>query len=354
MLLVLLPANAQKARKQAPSNTTAHSISRSPFATPDLGVDCVAWRVCDTALVGQVCRSVSVRPKSELIVFGIPMEDSTRGSAYYLTWIQVGTTILTKAHITSLLGAGLQERIAAPLAKTGLPMYCHQMLPPLERLAVLRTMQKCNFPQILTDKQALMNLTGYAYSNIALYSADWFFKHRLRARLTPTLMRTEALEVAEQECSETDDIKKRIQKRQPVPAVMLESKACIIVKEYYARLISEANIESLYIVMEKLAGDTLLLGEPHIIGVVALPFASREQQNDPNYLAKAFASPLAIGTLTANELAAIPTKEFRTNDSTGTKIMIGESIENTEARTMLEYLQTQPHRNNRILSCQKR
>ena len=58
--------------------------------------------------------------------------------------------------------------------------------------------------------------------------------------LTPRPVRTPALEAAEQECENTDDIKKRIARKLPVPQVMIDDggapQSCELVNQFYSTL----------------------------------------------------------------------------------------------------------------------
>ena len=71
-------------------------------------------------------------------------------------------------------------------------------------------------------KAFLRKMDWYKYSNISLFEADASAMKRFKETFTPSLPRTAGLEAAEQECTNTDDIRKRISKKQPVPQSLID------------------------------------------------------------------------------------------------------------------------------------
>jgi hypothetical protein len=228
------------------------------------------------------------------------------------------------------------------------PSYCHTIFSPLPKTRLLSFVAKqpANFPT--TAKKILMNVSEYTGGNLALFRAEYRVVRRMRELFTPSINRTEQLEKAEQECYETDLIKKFILKKQPVPSELLSSEHGKIIYEYYSRLAKITLISNVYILTKRPTDEEKRMNTKlSIIGVVSLPAPTKEQQDDKDYLRKALASPLMIGTLTASELQAIPTQVF-TIDSKGVRIYVQGSIEDTNAKTMLEYIASTTYRSDAI------
>jgi hypothetical protein len=88
--------------------------------------------------------------------------------------------------------------------------------------------------------------------------------------LTPSPERTPALEVAEQECTNTDAIKKRISKRQPIPQALIDeggsSKDCELVKQYYSALAGYEPVQQVAMLVSKAQNGK----NPELLGALAL------------------------------------------------------------------------------------
>jgi hypothetical protein len=178
----------------------------------------------------------------------------------------------------------------------------------------------------------------YKYSNISLFEADGAAVKRFSESITPGLPRTPALETAEQECSNADDIKKRIQKKQPVPQTMIDEGGspadCETVKNYYTALAGLIRIGRVYVLCERYTDGN----DPVILGVMGIQLPTQQQAADPDFLKNALNSPIAQGVLDAGDLRQFKTKEFEKDDSTGAMVAIKGSIEGTSAENMYDYL----------------
>lgn len=187
-------------------------------------------------------------------------------------------------------------------------------------------------------KTFLRKMDYYKYSNISLYEADAAAVKRFAEFLTPGLPRTAALETAEQECTNTDDIKKRISKKQPVPPAMIDEGGsptdCETVKNYYTALGGLVRIGKVYILCERYTEGN----EPIILGVMGIQSPTQQQASDPDYLRNALNGPIASAVLDAGDLRQFKTKEFEKDDSTGTMVAVKGSIEGTGHENMYDYL----------------
>ena len=221
-----------------------------------------------------------------------------------------------RTHVSSRSKLFVQASIGALLL-----MFCSQILSAQE-----------------LTKAFLRKMDYYKYSNISLYEADGAAVKRFSEVITPGYPRTPALETAEQECTNTDDIKKRVQKKQPVPQTMIDEGGsptdCETVKNYYTALAGLVRIGKVYVLCERYAEG----GEPVILGVVGIQLPSQQQASDPEYLKNALNGPILSSVLDASDLRQFKTKEFEKDDSTGTMVAVKGSIESTGAENMYDYL----------------
>lgn len=366
-LLLLLPAHTAQAQKKQSSSTRSNAnrsiqndatqtLVRASLGTPDMRTDLDdAWSVCDTMLSREICaalipaqtlRNVSSRGGKATAFPNVSIFGSRQSDGFFeVRWILCDSLAFTKSHVEARMNKSLLSRIAKPFEQrilnketgkdTTIPYYCHSILSPLQQIG--RIMQMGTFLDV-SLKQALLRLSNYAYSNISLFEADYSATRRLREVLTPPLPRTSALETAEQECANTEDIKKKISKGQPVSQALIDEggspNACETVKIYYSKMASLEQIGKVYIVTKRYTEGE----KPEILGIVSIPPPSSLQAADPNFLRNALLSPLSVGTLTAAELSAMKTKEFVRDDSTGVMVSVKGSIEWTSSETMLDYL----------------
>jgi hypothetical protein len=189
-------------------------------------------------------------------------------------------------------------------------------------------------------KSFLRKLDWYKYSNISVFEADNPTMKRLSEVLTPGLPRTQALETAEQECTNTDDIKKRITKKQQVPQSMIDEggspQDCEAIKSYYTALAGLQRIGRVYVITERYQDGS----EPVILGVVSIQSPSQVQAADPEFLKNSLNAPLSIGVLDASDLKQFKTKEYEKDDSTGAMVAVKGSIEGTGSENMYDYIKS--------------
>ncbi|MCS6809111.1 MAG: hypothetical protein RML40_10130 [Bacteroidota bacterium] len=187
-------------------------------------------------------------------------------------------------------------------------------------------------------KSFLRKLDYYKYANVSIFEADGSATTRFREVITPGLPRTPALEQAEQECTNTDDIKKRIQKKQPVPQTLIDEGGspteCEVVKNYYTQLASLVQIGKVYVICERYTEGS----DPVILGVVGIQAAATPQQAaDPDFLKNSLNGPISSAVLDASDLKQFKTKEYE-KDEAGTAVAIRGSIESTSFDNMYDYL----------------
>lgn len=190
-------------------------------------------------------------------------------------------------------------------------------------------------------KAFLRKMDWYKYSNISVFEADNNAVKRFKETFTPSLPRTAGLEAAEQECTNTDDIKKRIQKKQPVPQTLIDEggspQDCEVVKNYYTQLAALVQIGKVYILTERYQEGQ----ELNILGVIPIQAASTPAAAaDPDFLKNALNAPLGSGLMDGADLRQFKTKEFEKNDSTGQMEPVKGSIESTGSENMYDYLKS--------------
>jgi hypothetical protein len=187
-------------------------------------------------------------------------------------------------------------------------------------------------------KTFLRKLDWYKYSNISVFESDGAAQKRLSESLTPGYPRTQALETAEQECTNTDDIKKRVSKKQQVPQTMIDEggspQDCEAVKAYYTALAGLVRIGKVYIIAERYQDGN----DPVILGVVSIQSPTQQQAADPDFLKNALNAPIGVGVLDASELRQFKTKEYEKDDSTGAMQPVKGSIEGTGAENLYDYI----------------
>lgn len=92
----------------------------------------------------------------------------------------------------------------------------------------------------------------------------------VRTLITPEPARTPELDAAEQECTNTADIKKRIQKLQPIPQTLIDEggspRDCEVVRDLYMQLASHESIAHVVMLVETTQDGKL----GQIIGALAL------------------------------------------------------------------------------------
>jgi len=94
--------------------------------------------------------------------------------------------------------------------------------------------------------------------DFSLFRANEATIQAVRNIVSPPPARTPALEFAEQQCSTTEYIKKRFQKRQPVPQALIDEggnpAACETVKEFYTQLMAFEAVRNVVMLVSKPKG----------------------------------------------------------------------------------------------------
>lgn len=93
--------------------------------------------------------------------------------------------------------------------------------------------------------------------DFSLFTADEATLQTVRNIVSPPPMRTPALELAEQQCTNTDAIKNRYLKRQPVPQALIDEggdpAACETVQQFYAKVMVYEAVRNVVMLVSKSA-----------------------------------------------------------------------------------------------------
>lgn len=186
-------------------------------------------------------------------------------------------------------------------------------------------------------KSYLRRLDYYKYANISLFEANADAIKRFREEYTPSPVKTPALEQAEQDCPNSEDIKKKLKNKQQVPKSLLDEapNECEMVMNYYKIVNDQQSIGKVYIITEKYIDGS----DPVIIGAISIQAQNPAQAGDPEALKNALNAPINSGVLDANELRAMKTKIMeQSNDPNNPgSVYIKGSIESTPYDNMLDY-----------------
>lgn len=165
---------------------------------------------------------------------------------------------------------------------------------------------------------------------VVMIAADSSLTRRFSEVITPGYQRTQALDMAEKECQNTTLIKENIRLGKPVPQHIINEGGsppdCEIVKNYYTALQALQRIRTLYILIDKKAA---LLGTVKLCGVIGY---TDEQGVQPRTV-------VPYSWMTLEDLQQFKTKEFETDDSTGTLVAVKGSMENVPYEFCAEYCQ---------------
>lgn len=309
-ILLFLPTHTARAQKKesalprstdnrSTKNDASQKLVKASFGTPDMQIYCDAWTVCDTSLRQDICRALmpmktsgkisrlggksnGVSAISNVTIFG----NRQKNGLFKVYWILCDSIVFLKPQIAALMDTSLLRRIAKPFEQkvvdedTGITTgkdttyYCHSMLSSLQQTERLLKTSKLLSTLDISTKEGLLHLPDYAFSNISVFRADNSAIGRLREVFTPSFPRTAALEKAEQECTNTDDIKRKIEQGKTVPQALINEGSspddCEIVKSYYSKMASLRQIGRVYVITKRyIGGET-----PEILGVVSIPSSS--------------------------------------------------------------------------------
>lgn len=106
--------------------------------------------------------------------------------------------------------------------------------------------------------------------DFSLFTANEATIQTVRNIVSPAPVRTPALELAEQQCTNTDAIKNRYLKRQPVPQALIDEggdpAACEAVQHFYAKVIAHAAVQHVVMLVSKPKGGK----SAELLGALAL------------------------------------------------------------------------------------
>lgn len=303
------------------------------------------WSVKSTALHEQLQRFMLalgrklppeyLTPTADVIVQG----EAKKNGRYSLVAIRIGNEVATRQDIYNTMPSGWLDILEGPVSENGERNYVFEVLPAsVQEQERLRIAELAIQSGAYAGRSVLRRIDNYRFAGYAIYEVDAPVARRLRETITPGLARSPALDIAEQECTNTDDIKKRISKKQPVPTAMIDEggspQDCQTVLNYYTALASLVRIGSAYIVVNERLASPKIVG---LVSTVAVSETTREllrQDIHSNLLS----SPISSGVLDSSDLVAFPTYEYEKDGSTGKYVPVRGSMEETRAKNLYEYL----------------
>lgn len=303
------------------------------------------WSVKSTALREQLQRFMlalgrklppeSLTPTAEVILQG----EAKKNGRYSLVAIRIGKEVATRQDINNTMLMGWLDILQMPFSENGERNYAFEVLPAnVQEQERLRIAELAIQSGAYAGRSVLRRIDNYRFAGYAIYEVDAAVARRLRETITPGLARSPALDIAEQECTNTDDIKKRISKKQPVPTAMIDEggspQDCQAVLNYYTALASLVRIGSAYIVVNERLASPKIIG---LVSTIAVSETTREllrQDIHSNLLS----SPISSGVLDSADLVAFPTYEYEKDGSTGKYVPVRGSMEETRTKNLYEYL----------------
>jgi len=106
--------------------------------------------------------------------------------------------------------------------------------------------------------------------DFSLFTANEATIQAVRNSISPPPARTPALEFAEQQCSNTDDIQRRLSKGQPIPQALIDGggdpTACETVRQFYAQVMSYEPVRHVVMLVSKPKGGKAA----ELLGALAL------------------------------------------------------------------------------------
>lgn len=285
--------------------------------------------------LGRTLPPESLTPMAEVILQG----EAKKNGKYSLVAIRIGNEVATRQDIYNTMPSGWLDILDGPVSDNGERNYAFEILPAsVQEQERLRIAELAIQSGAYAGRSVLRRIDYYRFAGYAIYEVDGAVARRLRESITPGLARSPALEIAEQECTNTDDIKKRISKKQPVPTAMIDEggspQDCQTVMNYYTALAGLVRIGSAYLVVNE------RLASPTIVGLVstAAVLETTQELMGRDIHRNLLSSPISSGVLDSADLVAFPTYEYEKDGSTGKYVPVRGSMEETRAKNLYEYL----------------
>jgi hypothetical protein len=202
------------------------------YSKPRISINNAVWRVLDAELQRQII--LGLYGQNAVLNASITLIAArSKAEKFSPMWVCVGEEAWMWEDIQRVVPTSGTVRLAMP------NNYRSSFLPSLEIVDFARSL-RTRFLTQPTAREILTNLPRFADTDFMLFQSDNAGFRRIKEKLLPAPPRTERLEKAEQECMETDEIRKKIKKGQPIPTEYLGTENCRIVAEHYTR-----NLKSL-------------------------------------------------------------------------------------------------------------
>ncbi len=191
---------------------------------------------------------------------------------------------------------------------------------------------------VVAGEMMHLNVLGsFSVKDLAIIPLGADAVKRFREEYTPPIVLTNAINIAEQECTIADEIKKRVRQKNPIPQSMIDeggsSADCEMVMNYYKALVSLRPIANVYAIVDK---NSAREGKnPRLIGAIATPEPLGESAIEAE--AAAFSRPIRFFSLP--DLEALPTGVYEKDEETGAMVAVRGSIRNSGFTTLAQYIQ---------------
>lgn len=191
---------------------------------------------------------------------------------------------------------------------------------------------------VVTGEMMHLNVLGsFSVKDFAIIPLGADAVKRFREEYTPPIVRTNAINIAEQECTNADEIKKRIRQKNLIPQSMIDEGGsaadCQMLMNFYKALVSLRPIANVYAIVDK---NSAREGKnPRVIGAIATPAPLGANSNEAE--AVAFSKPIRFFSLP--DLEALPTGVYEKDEATGAMVAVRGSISNSGFTTLAHYIQ---------------
>jgi hypothetical protein len=192
----------------------------------------------------------------------------------------------------------------------------------------------------------LCHVDYYRFSSVQLLEVDSISTARFRETFTPELPRTQGLELAEQACTSSAEIRRRTSNGQYIAQFLIDGTTapqdCEVVKNYYSQVANILRIKKMFVLVEKTPTSVQSKGKPRILGVIPYCAPPREdtfRAAQPEMLYWYLCAPAQSGMMTASDLREFSTKEYEIETTTKQKKSVKGSIEKTPYANMYEHLE---------------
>ncbi|MCU0424310.1 MAG: hypothetical protein MUF71_01655 [Candidatus Kapabacteria bacterium] len=226
---------------------------------------------------------------------------------FHINTIRLGNAVATRSDLFYRIPQTLHQAISEPLSRSHKPLYAFQVLSAQQQTEERKAAQSLALEQSLYEgEEVIRNIDNYSHAGYALYLADSALTRFLSDIITPTYPRNSALESAEKNCPESNEIIRRASQRLAIPDVVAFKSGnvsdCERVRKYYSEYAEVIRIGQVYVVVNH--QDTI----PKIVGLAGICAPSGNQLRDEDFLKNSLNVPISLSVFDAYRLVQFPIK----------------------------------------------